>query len=186
MSVKHMILGCLLDSPAHGYEIRLRFKTFYNQSHGLNEGQLYTTVTKLEKEGLVTRELVHQEKNPSKKVLSITENGRQEFYRWLYQDDEDPFVFDFFHTFEFLQKCNYFMHIPREISLGLISRQIGKESGKLNEFLRIKGIMSERRVHSYRMRIIEFGISYQQMKVKWLKNLLGEVSAGTEITEGKE
>ncbi|MFZ5646895.1 MAG: PadR family transcriptional regulator [Bacillota bacterium] len=177
--MKHMILGCLLDSPAHGYEIRKRFKIFYNQSHGLNEGQLYTTVKKMETEGLVTKELVHQEKNPSRKVLSITEKGRQEFYRWLYEEESDPVVFDFFHTFQFLQKCNYFMYIPQEMSVDLIGRQIEKEVEKRDEFFKIRSAMSELGVHHYRLLIIEYGISCQDTKIKWLRHLMDEVSKKT-------
>jgi len=170
-----MILGCLLDSPAHGYEIRRRFKTFYNQSHGLNEGQLYTTVKKIENEGLVTRELVHQENNPPRKVLRLTEKGRQEFNSWLLgEDDQDPVAFDFFHVFSFLQKCNYFMHLPKKTVLEMVTRQIDREAARATEFNRVREGMTARGVNHYRLRIIEFGISFQEMKIEWLNHLLEE------------
>lgn len=178
LSVKHMILGCLLDAPAHGYEIRQKFKSFYNQSHGLNEGQLYTTLKKLEEEGLVSKELVHQENYPARKILQLTEKGRQEFYDWLQGEEEpDPVVFDFFHNFMFLQKCNYFMHVPEEMALSLINRQVEQERKKAGEFKRVRDSMVERNVNWYRVRIIELGISFQEAKIKWLTDLAGEVSA---------
>lgn len=178
MSVKHMILGCLLEDPAHGYEIRQRFKTFYNQSHGLNEGQLYTTLKKMEDEGLVTREIVHQEKTPSKKVLRLTEQGRREFFRWLQSDEEqEPVVFNFFHVFPFLQKCNYFMHFTGEEALDQINRQIERERQQAEEFKRVRDGMVSRSVNWHRLTIIEFGISFQEMKIKWLSDLAGEVQS---------
>ncbi len=173
-----MILGCLLDAPAHGYEIRQRFKSFYNQSHGLNEGQLYTTLKKLEEDGLVSKELIHQEKSPSRKVLRLTERGREEFYRWIQEEEEpDPVVFDFFHFFSFLQKCNYLMHVPKEMALSRIGRQVERETNKAEEFKRIRKSMVDRNVNWYRVRIIEFGISFQEAKIKWLNALAGEVRA---------
>lgn len=173
-----MILGCLLDAPAHGYEIRQRFKSFYNQSHGLNEGQLYTTLKKLEEDGLVTKELVHQENYPARKILRLTERGRQEFFEWFKGEEEpDPVVFDFFHIFGFLQKCNYFMHVPKETALDQISRQVERERMKAREFKRVRDSMLERKVNWHRVRIIEFGISYQEMKIKWLTDLADEVRA---------
>lgn len=178
LSVKYMILGCLLDEPSHGYEIRQRFKTFYNQSHGLNEGQLYTTLKKLEEEGLVTKETVHQESYPSRKILRLTEKGRLELYDWLQGDeDPDPVAFNFFHTFPFLQKCNYFMHLPKGSALSQINSQLDKERVKADEFRRIRDGMLQRKVNWYRIRIIEFGISFQEAKINWLAGLADEVRA---------
>ncbi len=178
MSVKYMILGCLLDAPAHGYEIRQRFKRFYNQAHGLNEGQLYTTLRKLEEEGLVTKELMHQEKSPPRKILRPTEKGRREFYDWVRSgEDPDRVLFDFFHAFSFLQKCNYFMHISPEDALALIDSQMERESKKAGELKRARDDMISRNVNWHRVRIIEFGISFQETKIKWLAGLAGEIRA---------
>ncbi|MEW6425092.1 MAG: helix-turn-helix transcriptional regulator [Bacillota bacterium] len=177
MSLKHMILGCLLDAPTHGYEIKQRFKNFYQRSHGINEGQLYTILKKMEDDGLVRKEIVYQEKNPPRKVFYLTGRGKEEFYSWLMEDAPpgDLASFDFFQVFPFLEKCNYFMHIPAGAALDLVERQIAAEKAKLEEFKRVKGKMLDRRVNHFRISIMEFGIKFQETKLDWLRNLRQKV-----------
>lgn len=174
-----MILGCLLDAPSHGYEIRQRFKNFYQRSHGINEGQLYTVLKKMEEEELVRKEVIYQEKSPPRKVFHITEEGRKEFYSWLFAGCESPEYitgFDFFQVFPFLQKCTYFNHVSKDKALKLVDFQITAEKVKLDEFKRVKDKMLERKVNRFRIDIIEFGITFQQTKLAWLEGLKGNLS----------
>lgn len=90
------------------------------------------------------------------------------------EDDQDPVAFDFFHVFRFLQKCNYFMHLPEKMVLEIITRQTDREAAKATEFKRVREGMTQRGVNHYRLRIIEFGISFQEMKIEWLNHLLEE------------
>ncbi|MFZ5631257.1 MAG: PadR family transcriptional regulator [Bacillota bacterium] len=173
MSLKHMILGCLLDAPTHGYEIRQRFKNFYQRSQGINEGQLYTTLKKLEDEGLVNKEVIYQDKNPPRKVFHLTGKGREEFYSWLLEENApDIASFDFFQVFPFLEKCNYFKHTPEDRARELVERQIEAEKLKLDEFKRVREKMQERKVNHFRIDIIEFGITFQETKIGWMEGLL--------------
>lgn len=178
MSLKQMILGCLLDAPAHGYEIRQRFKNFYQRSHGINEGQLYSVLKRMEDEGLVVKEIIYQDRNPPRKVFHITGEGRKEFYSWILSDNEadDTAGFDFFNVFPFLQKCTYFNHISRDEALKLADIQINAEKMKLDEFKKVKEKMLERKVNRFRMDIICFGIAFQQTKLAWLEGLKGNIS----------
>jgi DNA-binding PadR family transcriptional regulator len=49
----------------------------------LNYGQVYTTLERLHRDGLVTPELVTQAERPDKKVYALTEQGRRELREWL-------------------------------------------------------------------------------------------------------
>src|SRR5262249_38274912 len=49
----------------------------------LNYGQVYTTLERLHRDGLVTPELVTQAERPDKKVYALTEKGRGELKEWL-------------------------------------------------------------------------------------------------------
>lgn len=185
MSLKQMILGCLLDAPSHGYEIRRRFKSFYQRSHGINEGQLYAVLKRLEDEGMVDKEIIYQDKNPPRKVFHITKEGREDFYSWLLADSEADNIagFDFFHVFPFLQKCTYFNHVSRDQALKLVDLQINAEKLKLEEFKRVREKMLERKVNSFRIDIIDFGIEFQHTKLDWLEGLKGNISDRTAVAE---
>jgi DNA-binding PadR family transcriptional regulator len=49
----------------------------------LNFGQVYTTLDRLQRDGLVAHEVVSQSERPDKKVYALTEAGRKELHEWL-------------------------------------------------------------------------------------------------------
>lgn len=53
MSVKLAILALLAEEPAHGYALRAEFERRTGGSWPLNIGQVYTTLQRLERDGLV-------------------------------------------------------------------------------------------------------------------------------------
>ena len=60
------------------------FSYFYNASFGT----IYPTLSKMEKEGLITKESVIQEGRPNKNVYSITEEGQKHFKAYMYSPVE--------------------------------------------------------------------------------------------------
>ncbi len=49
----------------------------------LNIGQVYTTLDRLTRDGLVAHEVVSQAERPDKKVYALTSAGRRELREWL-------------------------------------------------------------------------------------------------------
>src|SRR5947208_7614450 len=80
MSIKHAILGLLARGPAHGYALKAAFE---RDVAPLNYGQVHTSLARLEEAGMVTREVVEQEKQRDKQVYALTEAGRKELHEWL-------------------------------------------------------------------------------------------------------
>jgi PadR family transcriptional regulator PadR len=70
-----VVLGTLQGENLHGYEISKRISSKSEGLLKIGEGQLYPTLHKLEKEGLITAEWVAQEGKPARKVYSLTESG---------------------------------------------------------------------------------------------------------------
>src|ERR671934_1824686 len=83
MSIKYAILGLLADRPLHGYELKAAYETELVPSTQLNYGQVYTTLERLARDGLVAHEVVSQTERPDKKVYALTEAGRKELRAWL-------------------------------------------------------------------------------------------------------
>ena len=53
MSLKFGILGPLTDEPLHGYQVRQRFESILEATWEVNIGQDYSTLQRLERDGLV-------------------------------------------------------------------------------------------------------------------------------------
>lgn len=80
MSVKLSLLALLVEQPRHGYELKSEFDRRTGNSWPLNIGQVYTTLDRLERDGLVTR---GDEDPDGRVVYSITEQGRGEVRDWF-------------------------------------------------------------------------------------------------------
>jgi DNA-binding PadR family transcriptional regulator len=54
LSVKFGLLALLANAPAHGYELKTAFERRTGGSWAINIGQVYTTLQRLERDGLVS------------------------------------------------------------------------------------------------------------------------------------
>jgi DNA-binding PadR family transcriptional regulator len=88
MAVKHLFLAILSKRSMHGYELKSAFDQLSSEQWSLNFGQVYTTLTRLERDGLVSVEEVKQEEKPDKKIYSITEEGNRQLDIWLAQETD--------------------------------------------------------------------------------------------------
>jgi DNA-binding PadR family transcriptional regulator len=83
LSIKFAILGLLADRPLHGYELKAAYETELVPATQLNYGQVYTTLERLARDGLVAHEVVSQAERPDKKVYALTDEGRRQLREWL-------------------------------------------------------------------------------------------------------
>jgi DNA-binding PadR family transcriptional regulator len=80
MSIRHSLLALLGRGPAYGYQLRSAFEDATRATWPLNIGQVYTTLARLERDGLV-RGLPEGEGN--QRPYEITENGRAHLAEWF-------------------------------------------------------------------------------------------------------
>lgn len=85
MSVRHAVLGLLTQHPRHGYELRAAFEALVGgeENWDVKPAQIYSTLTRLEKSGLVAEESVEQDAGPEKRVYAITPDGRKVLEEWF-------------------------------------------------------------------------------------------------------
>ena len=79
MSVRHSLLALLSGGAMHGYGLKTEFEAATADVWPLNVGQVYTTLGRLERDGLVTAE----PDADGQKVYEITSAGRDELHRWF-------------------------------------------------------------------------------------------------------
>ncbi|WP_246051255.1 PadR family transcriptional regulator [Nocardioides guangzhouensis] len=80
MSVKQALLALLEQGPMYGYQLRVEFETRTGSTWPLNVGQVYTTLNRLERDGLVAGEGVDDDGHV---VYRITDEGRDEVAAWF-------------------------------------------------------------------------------------------------------
>ena len=81
MSIRHALLALLSEGPKYGLQLREEFEARTGQVWPLNVGQVYTTLQRLERDGLV--ESNDEGDAGPQKGFRITAGGAEELAGWL-------------------------------------------------------------------------------------------------------
>jgi DNA-binding PadR family transcriptional regulator len=81
MSVRHAMLALLSEGPKYGLQLRQEFEAGTGDVWPLNVGQVYTTLQRLERDGLVESEDTGDD--GPQKGFRITAEGAEELAVWL-------------------------------------------------------------------------------------------------------
>ena len=81
MSVRHALLALLSEGPKYGLQLREEFEARTGEVWPLNVGQVYTTLQRLERDGLVESD--DTAPPGPQNVFRITPDGQQELAGWL-------------------------------------------------------------------------------------------------------
>ena len=90
MSIRNSFLAILADDPSHGYGLKSRFERSTARAWPLNVGQIYTTLARMERDGLVESA---GGGDRSRQIWRLTAEGRSalcEWYREPVVDDPPP------------------------------------------------------------------------------------------------
>jgi DNA-binding PadR family transcriptional regulator len=130
MSVRHSLLGLLDSGPMHGYGLKTEFEAATGDVWPLNVGQVYTTLGRLERDGLVRTEADAD----GQKIYAITEAGRGELRRWF----ETPVARDVVPRQELAIKLAFAMRSPSADVADVVQRQRAATVRSLQEVTRLK------------------------------------------------
>lgn len=92
MPVKHALLALLSERDLTGYELKLRFERVLGEFWQLNSGQVYSTLERLRREGMVMRRSPRTEAasaagaddgESARAAYSIRPRGRQALAEWM-------------------------------------------------------------------------------------------------------
>ncbi len=81
MSVRHALLALVSEGPKYGLQLREEFEARTGDVWPLNIGQVYTTLQRLERDGLVESD--DQGDDSPQKRYRITAEGAEELATWL-------------------------------------------------------------------------------------------------------
>lgn len=86
MSIRHSLLALLKEGPRYGYQLRSEFEARTGATWPLNVGQVYSTLGRLERDGLVepVRDADAAAPEGDRQVFyRVTEAGRSEVASWF-------------------------------------------------------------------------------------------------------
>ncbi|HPJ22652.1 MAG TPA: helix-turn-helix transcriptional regulator [Clostridia bacterium] len=177
MSLKHTILGFLSWRPLTGYELKKYFTETEFIPWSGNNNQIYKTLVELDKEGLVTKEVIQQENYPARKVYHITEAGKSELNDWAKSKPDVPqtkstFLIQLAWS-DGLEKAEI------ERMIDLYQYEIEMQLAMCNERLKRKTVFPEKnpRAEFFWEMLWQNRISSYQNELNWLTRLRNGLSA---------
>ncbi|MGI0494522.1 PadR family transcriptional regulator [Alkalinema pantanalense CENA528] len=83
MALSHAILVAISETPCSGYDLSKRFAGSVGYFWYASQQQIYRELAKMEEQGYLSSAIVHQEGRPDKRLLTITEAGRELLQTWI-------------------------------------------------------------------------------------------------------
>jgi len=91
MALRYALLGVLSTREMSGYDIKRYFDRAVHFVWNASDSQTYRELRGMERDGLITSRLVHQEAKPNKRLYRMTDAGRAELDAWLISPLETPY-----------------------------------------------------------------------------------------------
>jgi len=87
MSIRHSLLAILAQGPCYGYQLRTEFDRRTGSTWPVNVGQIYNTLDRLVRDGLVTKGLGNPDDDDASSAqhayYAITDAGQHESQQWF-------------------------------------------------------------------------------------------------------
>jgi DNA-binding PadR family transcriptional regulator len=83
MSIGHTLLGLLERGPRHGYDLKREYDEHFGHDRPLHYGQVYATLSRLLKNGLIEETGVEPGGGPDRKRYAVTTEGVTDVQKWL-------------------------------------------------------------------------------------------------------
>jgi DNA-binding PadR family transcriptional regulator len=166
LSIKHGILALLRDRPGYGYQLRAAFEESTGSTWPVNIGQVYTTLGRLERDGLVAKTGVDTEGHV---VYEITAAGTAELAGWF----EQPITAADRPRDELAMKLALAVTVPGVDVAALVQRQRGHTQRTLQELTRRKLRASD--PHLAWSLVLEAQIFQAEAEIRWLDHVEGQV-----------
>jgi len=160
MSIRYSLLAILDAGPRHGYALKSEFEAATGNVWPLNVGQVYSTLSRLERDGLV---LVAEEAD-GQKTYRISDAGRRELQRWF----GTPVVREVVPRQELAIKLVFAMRAGPEQVRDVVQHQLVATMGSLQEFTKLKATAEADGDLAWLM-MLDALIFQAEAEVRWLE-----------------
>jgi len=167
VSLKYGVLGLLTKEPLHGYEVKHRFEAMLGGTWEVNIGQIYTTLQRLERDGLVRP--VGPRGDRGKQSYELSTEGRRALEQWLAEPDSGP---------QSLHEDIYVkLLLATRLANGDLSQLLSRQKRAYLQRLRDLNRLEERARHDGRLdlaRLLRGALLHTEADLKWMDELTSE------------
>ncbi|WP_328389430.1 PadR family transcriptional regulator [Nocardia sp. NBC_00416] len=162
------ILGLLLESPMHGYELKKRLTGLLGAFRAFSYGSLYPTLKRMSADGLIAEEglegLVTARR--ARRVYQLTPEGRERFKDLLADTGPQNYTDDGFGV-----HLAFFSRTPAEARMRILEgrrRQVEERREGLREAIKKASGSLDR----YTRQLHQLGLESSEREVRWLNELI--------------
>jgi PadR family transcriptional regulator, regulatory protein AphA len=175
VSIKHVILGFLSESPLTGYDLKKKFSDSEILHWSGNNNQIYRTLVELHQAALVTIDVEYQENKPPRKVYTITEKGLAVLHEWLKSTPELPQF-----RSPLLAQLMWADHINRADLREMVSNYAAillEHVLTLREHLRRARAQEQTEIEGFREQLLRHRLSLYELELQWVAALQQSLEA---------
>ncbi|HOQ13081.1 MAG: hypothetical protein BWY23_01834 [Spirochaetes bacterium ADurb.Bin218] len=174
MALSHSILATLVGrgKSLSGYDLAKEFNSSVGFYWKTTHQQIYRELARLEKEGMVTSEIIKQKDRPDKKIYSITESGMKHLVEWIAEPSMPTPIKE-----DMLVKMYVGFLVPKEILIKELEQLKKLHEEKLNLFreyekIYFSDIKSLPLKGKYRYLNLRTGINFEIFHIKWCEEAI--------------
>jgi DNA-binding PadR family transcriptional regulator len=174
VSVPRTLLGLLEAGPSHGYDLKRAYDRLFPSERPLAYGQVYATLARLLRNGMVSAEGSAPGEGPDRKVYAITDSGVTDVAAWLSTPERPQ---------EYLQNALYTKVVLALMSdrsaTNILSAQRAEHLAAMREFNRRKqsGDLADQL-------ICDHALFHLEADLKWLDVTAGRLDELVSKTKG--
>lgn len=169
------ILGLLMESPMHGYELRKRLTGLLGAFRAFSYGSLYPTLRRMQADGLIDEaDAPHGVKvRRGRRVYQLTEKGRVRFDELVADTGPQNYTDDGFGV-----HLAFFSRTPAVARMRILEgrrRQVEERREGLREMVG----RSSRSADRYTRQLHELSLESSEREVRWLNELIAAEASDT-------
>nr|WP_296777130.1 PadR family transcriptional regulator [Rhodococcus sp. (in: high G+C Gram-positive bacteria)] len=172
------ILGLLLESPMHGYELRKRLTGLLGAFRAFSYGSLYPALRRLQADGLIAENAGPDTlvKRRARRVYELTPEGKKRFTELVADTGPQNYTDDGFGV-----HLAFFSRTPAEARVRILEgrrRQVEERREGLREAVdRASGTLDR-----YTKQLHELGLESSEREVRWLNEVIAAEQADPPAT----
>ncbi len=170
MSTPYVLLGLLTGGPHHGYELKHAHDAALPKAKPLAFGQVYATLARLERDGLVVKAGSERDGGPERTTFALTNSGRAALAGWLAEvEPAAPHV-----TSALLAKVVVaLLTAGEEVARDYLIRQRQTHTTRMRELTRVK---TDPASSVGDLVAADYALVHLDADLRWLETTLGRVA----------
>jgi DNA-binding PadR family transcriptional regulator len=164
------ILGLLLESPMHGYELRKRLTGLLGAFRAFSYGSLYPALRRMQVDGLIVEDAAPAgtvvARRRARRVYQLTDAGKQRFTELVADTGPQNYSDDGFGV-----HLAFFNRTPAEARMRILEGR-RRQVEERREGLREAVARASNSLDRYTRQLHQLGLESSEREVKWLNELI--------------